>query len=283
MQADIHELFQSDFYRVVDFRCRCSDCRESKPEYAETFCISFIRKGNFLFNVFRHSFDSHTGRMLVTKPGYEHTVTHVHTVPDECTIVEFRRSFYDELLDHFGRKALFFFNNNDLHSLLLATSVETEYIHQNLIRSAGLKRTTKLEMDAWVVELIQLVVQAITGNHPINSIKPGLKKNHLLTIEKAKEFIGNRFMDDLSLKDVADHCHVSAFHFSRLFKTFTSYSPHQYLLQLRLKHAEMLLRTTSLPVTDICFRSGFNSLEHFSASFSQKFKQPPSGLRSDMN
>ncbi len=30
MQADIHTLFQSDFYRILDFRCRCTECTTSK-------------------------------------------------------------------------------------------------------------------------------------------------------------------------------------------------------------------------------------------------------------
>ena len=45
MNADIHTLYQSDFYRVLDFKCQCTDYRTSQPEYAQSFCISFVRKG----------------------------------------------------------------------------------------------------------------------------------------------------------------------------------------------------------------------------------------------
>ncbi len=281
MQADVHLLFQSDFYRILDFKCRCTDCNESKPEYAEAFCISFIRKGNFLFNVFRNSFDSHTGRILVTKPGYEHTVTHTHTVPDECTIFDFKKKFYEELIDHYGKDAVYFFHNNDLHSLLLTTSAETEYLHHRALANCFEKRITRLEMDSLVVELAHRVVKTISGRKEIARLKDNLKKNHLTTIEKAKTYLADNFTEDISLKEIADHCYISAFHFSRIFKIFTAYSPHQYLLNLRLKHAEMLLRNTLLPVTDICFSSGFNSLEYFSAAFHQKYRTSPSRFRSN--
>jgi AraC family transcriptional regulator len=102
MNADIHTLYESDFYRIADFRCRCTECITSKPEYSQSFCISFVRKGNFLFNVFRHSLDSYNGCVLITKPGYERTVTHTHTVPDECTIFDFKTDFYRELLEQYG-------------------------------------------------------------------------------------------------------------------------------------------------------------------------------------
>ena len=123
MEADIHTLYTSDFYRIIDFKCRCTDCRMSKPEYNNSFSISFVRTGNFLFNVFRNSLDSYTGCVLVTKPGYERTVTHVHTVPDQCTIFDFKTGFYNELLDHYG--GVQFFSSNDLHSTLVKASPET--------------------------------------------------------------------------------------------------------------------------------------------------------------
>lgn len=279
MEADIHRLYQSDFYHILDFKCRCRDCNTSKPEYAAACCISFVRCGNFLFNVFRNSFDSHTGRILITKPGYEHTVTHTHTVPDECTIFELKNEFYQELAEYFGQSTNSFFNNNDVHSLLLKTTVETEYLHHQILDRCFRSRPVKLEMDGLVMELFRLVMETITHHPATERLKAALKKNHLSTIEKAKAYLSDNFMDDISLKEIADHCCISVFHFSRVFKSFTSYSPHQYLLNLRLKHAEMLLKNTKLPVTDICFSSGFNSLEYFSAAFGQKYKYAPSRFR----
>ena len=105
MEADIHSLYESDFYRILDFKCRCADCSTSRPEYSNAFAISFVRKGNFLFNVFRHSLDSYSGCVLISKPNMN-TVTHAHTVPDECTIFDFKRSFM-MAHGHYGHSKLF--------------------------------------------------------------------------------------------------------------------------------------------------------------------------------
>jgi transcriptional regulator GlxA family with amidase domain len=56
-------------------------------------------------------------------------------------------------------------------------------------------------------------------------------------------------------------------------------SPHQFLLGMRLKHAEMILQNTNLPVADIAFSSGFNSIEHFSAAFRARYKHSPAKFR----
>lgn len=273
MQADLHTLYSSDFYTVTDFKCRCTDCRESKPEYGTSFCISFVRKGNFLFNVFRNSLDSYNGCTLVTKPGYEHTVTHTHTIPDECTIFEFNDDFYDELRKHFKRTS--FFLNQDLHSTLIKTNAELEFLHYNIIQLALFSGGSKLEIDQLVMEMIEKVLMRITEYQPDPKINSRLKKNHLRTIELAKEFITREFSNDISLMDIAAYCHVSPFHFSRIFKIFTSYSPHQFLLSMRLKNAELLLKTTSLPVADVAFTSGFNSIQYFTTAFRQKYNCPP--------
>jgi AraC family transcriptional regulator len=277
MDADISTLYQSNFYRILDFKCLCKDCRTSKPEHSESFCISFVRKGNFLFNVFRNSLDSYNGCVLVTKPGYERTVTHIHTTPDECTIFDFSSVFFAELLDQ--NQSIKFLHDNDLHSTLVKTSAEIEFLHFQILQLVINKSGSRLQIDSIVLEIVDKVLRDITDYKPDRNISARLKENHLLTIEKAKEYIARNFTSDISLAEIADHCNVSLFHFSRIFKTFTATSPHQFLLSIRLKNSELLLKQTSLPVADIAFSSGFNSIEHFTAAFRQKYKSPPAAFR----
>ena len=277
MQADIHTLYESDFYRILDFRCRCNDCRTSKPEYSEAFAISFVRKGNFIFNVFRHELDSYNGCVLITKPGYEHTVTHVHTIPDECTIFEFKEEFYNELKQHYGDLRLF--TDNDLHSTLVRTSAELEFLHFYILQLVAQRSADKLRTDNLVMEMINKILSLHTDHKPDAAISARLKKNHLATIERAKEYLTANFTQDISLMEIAAYCFVSPFHFSRIFKTFTSSSPYLFLQNIRLEHAVMLLRNSSMPIADIAFSSGFNSIEYFTAAFRQRYQCPPSKFR----
>ena len=277
MDADLHTLYSADFYDIINFRCFCTDCRESKPEYSTAFCISFVRKGNFLFNVFRNSLDSHTGCVLITKPEYERTVTHIHTIPDECTIFEFKPEFYSSLLENY--KNCKFFTDNDLHSTLIKTGTDLEFLHFHIIQLILSDSGSRLRVDNLVMEIIERTLSALTDFRPHVSLNARIKNNHLTTIECAKEYMAQHFSEDISLQEIAAYCHVSPFHFSRIFKTFTNYAPHQFLLNFRLKNAEILLKNSSQPVTDIAWASGFNSLEHFSNAFQQKFNVAPSKWR----
>lgn len=270
-------LFDAGLYRILDFKCRCMECNTSRPEQSATFSISFVRTGNFLFNVFRHSLDSYNGCLLITKPGYDRTVTHVHTVPDECTIFDFTPEAYREILELYGRSK--FFRSNDLHSTLMMAGPELEYTHFHILQLLQARQRNKLQIDQLVIELAHAVLGNITLYKPNEKISPRLKKNHLYTIEKAKQYMSENFAQDVSLQEVAVHCHISPFHFSRIFKSFTDCSPHQFLTAMRLKNAAILLQNTSQPVADIGFASGFNSVEHFVAAFRQRYHCSPSGYR----
>jgi AraC-like DNA-binding protein len=197
-------------------------------------------------------------------------------VPDECTILDFKLSFYQDVLEQYGRVKFLF--DNDLHSTLLKTKPETEFLHFLIVRSIN-KKLGKLNTDNLVMELVETVLNNLTDYQPDPKLPSSLKKNHLITIEKAKEYITKNYTNDVSLAEIASYCCASPFHFSRIFKAFTSYTPHQFLLQIRLKNSELLLRNTGLPVADIAFSSGFNSIEHFTSVFRNKYGVPPARFR----
>ncbi len=265
----------------MDFKCKSTMGEKSGAEYQARFSLSFVRKGNFIYNVFRNSLDAHNGRILLNKPGYEHTVDHVHHVPDECTSFGFDREFYESLRERYRHHAGRFFENNDVHALLIESDAGIEFLHHMALLSLRSKRYSSLLIDSLVYEIVELALGKLTTPDEVKHFPSSLKRNHLETIERAKNYISENYTKDLSLDEIADNSFVSPFHFSRIFKTFTSYSPHQYLIETRLKNAEILIKNTELPITRICLSSGFESLEHFSFAFRKKFGTSPTKYRAN--
>ena len=60
---------------------------------------------------------------------------------------------------------------------------------------------------------------------------------------------------------------IVALHFKNTFNTTLS----DYIMKLRLERAELLLTSTSLPVTDISLKTGFNNISFFIRSFKQSY------------
>ncbi|HEY6978114.1 MAG TPA: AraC family transcriptional regulator, partial [Chitinophagaceae bacterium] len=174
-----------------------------------------------------------------------------------------------------------FFRDNDLHSTLIQANTETEFLHFFILQLLQNHSGSKLQIDNLILEIIGKALGSVTDYLPNRKINSRLKKNHLLTIERAKEYITENFTNDISLMEIAAYCYVSPFHFSRIFKTFTYFSPYQFLQSIRLKNAEILLRNTTMSVADVAFSSGFNSIEYFTAAFHQRYKCSPSKFRTE--
>jgi AraC-like DNA-binding protein len=126
-----------------------------------------------------------------------------------------------------------------------------------------------------IIELVENIINiAATGNSM--PISPVHIKQQVVSIQRAKEYMAAHLCESISLYDLSRYCYVSPFHFSRVFKKFTGYSPYYYLQMLRLKNAEILLKTTRFTISDVGFKSGFNSPDYFCAAFTKAYKMSPS-------
>jgi AraC-like DNA-binding protein len=83
---------------------------------------------------------------------------------------------------------------------------------------------------------------------------------------QAKLFIDKNYHDAIDLNDIADEAYFSKYHFIRLFKNIYGKTPHQYLIKVRVENARLLLKK-GLPVADVCYAVGFDSVTSFSILF----------------
>lgn len=279
MLADIHVLYETDIFRVVDFRCQCLHCSLTKPEYSDSFCVTFIRSGFFEYRGFRTRHEGHVGRILISKPGYEHTTRHIDHAPDINTIFEFRKGFFRSLAEQQTGTAGLFLKNQDIQSLMLNSNAALEYRHQYILRMIVPGNAEKLQVDQYVLDLLQDILGLAGAAPEAVHVDDSVKKYHLATMESAADYLVNHFREDIPLHTLAAHCCVSPFHFSRIFRQVMQVSPHKYLSGIRMAHANVLLRTTALPVIDIAYDSGYNSLEHFVTAYRQQFHLSPTSFR----
>ncbi len=83
-------------------------------------------------------------------------------------------------------------------------------------------------------------------------------------------------------RPIAELCSLTYFsysHLTRLFKQYTGQTLNEYLTDLRLNYATMLLRTTDLNVLEISSRAGYDSLSHFIRIFKKRFQVTPKEYR----
>jgi AraC family transcriptional regulator len=269
-------LYTSDLYSINEFSYECGAHYCFDPGFTKELCISFTRKGYLTFNSFRQSHEECNTRVLIEKPGCEFTLQHRGPGAGCGTSFRFTQEAYDLLKERPGLKHSLFFRNPSIFSMLVAATPEAEYLYYAILNCLVKRNCCKLEVDSLVMEMLDIIMNMLVDSPDSVALPEKPNRVHLATVEKAKEYILENFTKNISLQELATHCFISPFHFSRLFKQLSTYSPYQYLQLIRLKHAETLLRSTDLPITDVCFRSGFNRLDYFSAAFTKKFHIAPS-------
>jgi AraC-like DNA-binding protein len=122
----------------------------------------------------------------------------------------------------------------------------------------------------------------ISRKYPPNAVVNILgitEEIHRGYISEAVEYINKNYSKDISLNEITKKAYLSKFHFSRIFKKYTSYSPYQYLTIVRLNHCRQLLLNNNYTISEVADKCGFKRLDYFSAMFKKKFKYSPSVYR----
>lgn len=95
-------------------------------------------------------------------------------------------------------------------------------------------------------------------------------------IQRAISFLRENYNREYSLETVARIANLSPYHFIRVFKYTTGKTPYDYLLEIKVERACILLRNKKVSVTEACYLCGFNNLEHFAVVFKRKTGMLPS-------
>jgi AraC family transcriptional regulator, regulatory protein of adaptative response / DNA-3-methyladenine glycosylase II len=99
------------------------------------------------------------------------------------------------------------------------------------------------------------------------------------TVRRALALIGEGWLEERSLEDLASTLCVSARHLRRLFTEKLGSSPLEVYQAHRVLLAKQLLTETDLPVTQVALAAGFASLRRFNDGFKARCGLVPSAVR----
>ncbi len=109
---------------------------------------------------------------------------------------------------------------------------------------------------------------------PIPSVEP---LAHTRRLSRAVDFIHAHLAENISLEQIAAVEYLSPYHFLRLFKQTYGISPHQYIIQQRVRRASELLEHTRMTVQEIAVAVGFYNHTHLIRHFKRLTGRTPRG------
>lgn len=98
-------------------------------------------------------------------------------------------------------------------------------------------------------------------------------------VDHAIEYINDNLTNPIKLKDICNHLHISDSTLSKAFSKVMGTSVGKYIRITRIKHAELLIKTTDKSIHEISEEYGFSSAYHFSIAFKNIYGVPPSEYR----
>lgn len=96
---------------------------------------------------------------------------------------------------------------------------------------------------------------------------------------RVQEFLHAKFVDPLSVAELAAVCNLSPSHFIHGFTRTFGRPPHQYVLNLRLDFAETLLRKGDMKIEEVAHYSGFSSQSHLTSAMRRYRGRTPAQVR----
>ncbi|MBQ9338492.1 MAG: helix-turn-helix transcriptional regulator [Lentisphaeria bacterium] len=94
-------------------------------------------------------------------------------------------------------------------------------------------------------------------------------------VARSLMFMEENYSRDITLHDLAELTGLSVSYYRRIFHSLLGESPIDFLVGLRLRHAEQLLARPGLSIAEVARETGFSDPNYFSRVFSRSRGMPP--------
>ncbi|AFH59819.2 AraC family transcriptional regulator [Paenibacillus caseinilyticus] len=114
----------------------------------------------------------------------------------------------------------------------------------------------------------------------LHRIREEREQQTLSVLDRAKSYIRERFTEELSLEEVADHVHLNPHYLSKIFKQGTGETFIDFVTRLRIDKAKALMASQQLSLKEVCFEVGYKDPNYFSRVFKKVTGVTPTEYRS---
>ena len=160
---------------------------------------------------------------------------------------------------------------------LNGNSAIPEYIHKIRDCINSQDATEMIHSSTHLINLIDLLY-SLSNDQKKKEQTAEIQSN----INRAIIYIDEHYMQKISLDDLSNIAILSKYYFCRLFKECIGYTPHEYLINVRIKKAKQLLLSTNMSIDEIAFKTGFSDSTNFVHLFKSTTGTTPGKYRNNI-
>ena len=124
-----------------------------------------------------------------------------------------------------------------------------------------------------ILFLLQYIYTDIEDANKVEVIKLSDEINEVIL------YLHTHYERKVSIEELTEEFHINRTTLTERFTKSVGMSVMEYLIRLRVKMASIMLRDTSLSVSEIAYRVGFNDITHFGRMFRKLMGYSPSEYR----
>lgn len=244
-----------------------------RPKGRLDYQILYISSGliHFHFDKPENETIVHAGNLVLFRPKELQKYEFYGKDKTEVYWIHFTGSDVKKILRRYGF-------SDDQRIFPVGTSLEYEQLFQKII-------TELQQCQSDYKEMLALLFQTL-----LITFSRDLKKEHILTNEfldaqmnEAISYFNANYNQDIAISQYAASKGMSISWFIRNFKKYTNKTPVQFLTDLRLTNAQLLLETTTYSIGEIAGIVGYNNPLYFSRLFHKQRGCSPSQYRNQIS
>jgi len=207
--------------------------------------------------------------------------------PTQCLALAICPNKISEVAENFNEKVSIENENNDWSldniSSHLTNQVQVNHLIERLVYTFTKNNKSKdVLLDLMIQELIIRLLQTKAKHSILNDQQGVFSDTRIGTVIKyIKEHLTDK---NINVDSLAKKAYMSSSHFHKKFKNTLGISPIDYINTERIKFAKKLISSdNSIRVSDVAFKSGFNSVSYFNRQFKKHELIIPSQYRKIVN
>lgn len=239
--------------------------------------LSFVTSGSVDYLIENNNYTLRKGQVLISNPGIYHKElinpnTNCRELHLGLTNINIFSNYKKNFIDIEDKNVL---TLNTYRNEILKTCneiVEEQKTH---------KQTSPFMLKSLVMKLLVLLHREINEETPnLDSQEFSFKSREKKTIvETITKYLNENYTQDISLYTLSRNMYLSPVYISKIFKEIMGDSPINYLIQIRLSKARLLLKDTDFSIKTISKMVGYDDPYYFSKLFKKYYGLSPNKVR----